>query len=195
MLLNLARGIVEFFLEIIETALLAVLIFLVLYLFLVRPHQVRGDSMLPSFHDGDYLLTEMVTSNLLGKPLQRGDVLVFRSPEQPNLDFIKRVIGLSNEKIKIQNGKTFIINTQHPEGFLLDEPYLIPGTITQGRRTIHDGELFTIGENAYAVFGDNRERSSDSREWGTIRKEAIIGRVWLRYWPPQAFSLIKTPSY
>jgi len=194
MILKLLRGIITFFFEIAETAILAILIFLALYLFLVRPHQIRGDSMLPNFHNGEYLLTEMVSYNLLKKEPQRGEVVVFRSPEQPNLDFIKRIIALPGEEIKLQNGRVFIINDANPEGFLLEEDYLEEGTATEGRRTIDDGEVFSVGDG-YVVLGDNRERSSDSREWGIIKKENIIGKVWLRYWPPEAVALIKPAFY
>ena len=194
MILKLLRGIITFFFEIAETAILAILIFLALYLFLVRPHQIRGDSMLPNFHNGEYLLTEMVSYNLLKKEPQRGEVVVFRSPEQPNLDFIKRIIALPGEEIKLQNGRVFIINDANPEGFLLEEDYLEEGTATEGRRTIDDGEVFAVS-NGYVVLGDNRERSSDSREWGIIKKENIIGKVWLRYWPPEAVALIKPAFY
>lgn len=195
MILQFFRSIINFFLEIAETAILAILIFLALYLFLVRPHQIRGDSMLPNFRNGEYLLTEMVSYNLLKKEPQRGEVVVFRSPEQPNLDFIKRVIALPNEKVKLENGKVFIINQEHPEGFLLEEDYLEEGTATEGRRTIKDGEVFSTGDSGYVVMGDNRERSSDSREWGVIGKESMIGKVWLRYWPPEAVALIKPAFY
>ncbi len=195
MILQFFRSIINFFLEIAETAILAILIFLALYLFLVRPHQIRGDSMLPNFRNGEYLLTEMVSYNLLKKEPQRGEVVVFRSPEQPNLDFIKRVVALPNEKIKLENGRVFIINQEHPEGFLLEEDYLEEGTVTEGRRTIKDGEVFSTGDNGYVVMGDNRERSSDSREWGAINKENIIGKVWLRYWTPEAVALIKPAFY
>jgi len=194
MILKLLRGIITFFFEIAETAILAILIFLALYLFLVRPHQIRGDSMLPNFHNGEYLLTEMVSYNLLKKEPQRGEIVVFRSPEQPNLDFIKRIIALPGEEIKLQNGRIFIINDANPEGFLLEEDYLEEGTATEGRRTIDDGEVFAVS-NGYVVLGDNRERSSDSREWGIIKKENIIGKVWLRYWPPEAVALIKPAFY
>ena len=194
MILRLLRGVITFFFEIAETAILAVLIFLALYLFLVRPHQIRGDSMLPNFHNGEYLLTEMVSYNLLRKGPQRGEVIVFRSPEQPNLDFIKRVIALPEEKVKLENGKVFVISKEHPEGFLLEEDYLEEGTVTEGRRTIKDGKVFSTG-GGYVVMGDNRERSSDSREWGVIKKENIIGKDWLRYWPPEAVALIKPAFY
>lgn len=194
MILRFLKAILDFFLEIAETAILAILIFLALYLFLVRPHQIRGDSMLPNFHNGEYLLTEMVSHNLLKKDPQRGEVIVFRSPEQPNLDFIKRIIALPGEKIKLQNGKVFIINEANPEGFLLREDYLGEGTVTEGRRTIKEGEVFEV-DDGYIVMGDNRERSSDSREWGVIKRENIIGRVWLRYWPPEAVALLRPAEY
>lgn len=194
MILQFLRSLINFFLEIAETAILAILIFLALYLFLVRPHQIRGDSMLPNFHNGEYLLTEMVSHNLLKKDPQRGEVIVFRSPEQPNLDFIKRIIALPGEKIKLQNGKVFIINEANPEGFLLREDYLGEGTVTEGRRTIKEGEVFEV-DDGYIVMGDNRERSSDSREWGVIKRENIIGRVWLRYWPPEAVALLRPAEY
>ncbi len=188
------KAVIEFLLEVAETAIVAILIFLALYLFLVRPHQIRGDSMLPNFENGQYLLTEMVSYNLIRRQPQRGDVVVFRSPQQPKLDFIKRIIALPGEKIKLQNGDVFLINDDNPQGFLLDEPYIAKGAETYGRKTIKDGEIFpTDGE--YILLGDNRERSSDSREWGTVSKEEIIGKVWIRYWPPQALYLIKTPDY
>jgi len=191
---KLLKSLITFLLEIAETAVLAILIFLALYLFLVRPHQIRGDSMIPNFHNGEYLLTEMVSYNILKHDPERGEVVVFRSPDQPNLDFIKRIIAVPGERVKVQNGQVFIINEENPGGLLLAEPYLEEGTQTTGRRTIKDGEIFATGEG-YVVLGDNRERSSDSREWGVITKGDIIGRVWLRYWPPQALALIKSPAY
>lgn len=150
--------------------------------------------MLPNYHNGDYLLTEVVSYKFLGKELQRGDVIVFRSPHQPNRDFIKRVIALPGEKIKIQNAKIYIINSDYPEGFLLTEPYLPLEITTQAREIIREGELFEIGEG-YVVMGDNRPRSSDSRDWGIVEKDKIIGRAWLRYWPPSALAFISTPEY
>ena len=194
MIPKLLRGLGQAILEVAETAILAILIFLALYLFLVRPHQIRGDSMIPNFNDGEYLLTEMVSYNILRRDPQRGEVVVFRSPEQPKLDFIKRIVALPGEKIKLQNGNVFIINDVHPEGFLLEEPYIGESTTTQGRRTIREGEVFPAGEG-YILFGDNRDRSADSREWGIVGEENIVGKVWLRYWPADALSVIKVPSY
>lgn len=194
MILKLVRAFLNFVFEVFETATLAIVLFLVLYLFLVRPHQIHGDSMLPNYHDGDYLLTEIVSFKFLGRELQRGDVVVFHSPEQPNLDFIKRIIALPEEKVKIQNGQIFIINRNHPEGFLLEELYLPSRITTQPGKFIREGELFEVGQG-YLVMGDNRPRSSDSRDWGVVKREAFVGRAWLRYWPPPTLALISTPEY
>lgn len=194
MILKLVRAFFNFIYDIFETTFLAILIFLVLYLFLVRPHQIHGDSMLPNYHDGDYLLTEVVSYKFLGRELQRGDVIVFRSPQQPNRDFIKRIIALPGEKIKIQNGIILLVNRGYPEGLLLTEPYLPPEITTQARDAIREEELFEIGEG-YIVMGDNRPRSSDSRDWGIVGKDRIVGRAWLRYWPPSALTFISTQEY
>lgn len=121
-------------------------------------------------------------------------MIVFHAPEQPNLDFIKRIIALPGEKIKLQNGQVFILNYDHPEGFLLKEPYLGDGVTTQPGKTIREGELFEVSQG-YLVMGDNRLRSSDSRDWGVVKKEAVVGRAWLRYWPPPTLTFISTPKY
>jgi signal peptidase I len=183
----------KFVYEIIETSFIAIIIFFALYLTLTRPHQVIGDSMLPSYHNGEYLLTEIATYKVGGRDLSRGDVVVFRPPEQTK-PFIKRIIALPNERIKIQNGRVLIANSDFPEGVLLEEDYLAPGTRTQSRSVIHTGDFFETGDG-YVVMGDNREFSFDSRNWGVIEKEDIIGRAWLRYWPPSALGLISPPEY
>lgn len=194
MILNFIRALLNFIVETFETTALAIIFFLVLYLFLVRPHQIHGDSMLPNYHDRDYLLTEVVSFKFLGRELERGDAIVFHAPEQPSLDFIKRIIALPGEKIKIQNGRIFIVNRDHPGGFLLQEPYLATGVTTQPGKLIREGELFEVGQG-YVVMGDNRPRSSDSRDWGVVKKEAIVGHAWLRYWPPPTLAVISTPKY
>ena len=187
------RNLWLFFLDFLETIVVSLAIFALVYLFLFQPHQVDGRSMEPNFHNGEYILTDKV-SYRLHEP-KRGDVVVFHSPQDERIDFIKRIIALPNEKVKLENGKVFIINQEHPEGFLLEEDYLEEGTATEGRRTIKDGEVFSTGDSGYVVMGDNRERSSDSREWGVIGNESMIGKVWLRYWPPEAVALIKPAFY
>lgn len=196
MLGKIFRAIFQIISETLELSSLAILFFLALYIFFVRPHYVDGNSMLPNFHNNDRLLVEVIGYKLLKREPQRGDVIVFHPPGQPNLEYIKRIVALPGEKIKIQNGKIFIINERHPEGFLLEEKYLGAGvsTETNERGVIHEGEIFDTGKN-YIVMGDNRSNSYDSRDWGPIQKEAIVGRAWFRYWPLSDIGFIKTPHY
>lgn len=195
MVRTILRAFVDFLYEIFETLILSAAIFLLLYFFLVRPHQVKGDSMVPNFHDGEYLLTERLMFHILKKPLNRGEVVVFKAPENNQVDFIKRVLGLPGEKILLEEGKIRIINAENPQGFPLNEDYLSGGTQTFGKRTIQEGQPFEIPPDNYIVMGDNRERSSDSREWGLVPRANIVGKVWLRYWPPNVFGMIRRPEY
>jgi len=161
------NSIASFFKEIAQTGLVSLLIFLLVYVFLVQPHRVKGESMIPNFLDGELLLTEKVNYRF-GKP-KRGDVVVFRAPTPQKVDFIKRIIGMPGENIEIANGTIFI------NGVELDEPYETQKT---------EGDLsITIGKDQYFVLGDNRRSSSDSRVFGSIDKKSIKGRSWLVYWP------------
>jgi len=153
--------------EIIQTALISLGIFFFVYIFLIQPHRVKGDSMLPNFHDGELLLTEKVSYHLY-KP-KRGDVVVFAAPGTRKVDYIKRIIALPHETIKIDNG-TIYINNQ-----LLKEPYETQST---------EGSInMIIGDNQYFVLGDNRGASSDSRSFGSIDQKSIKGRTFFVYWP------------
>ena len=153
--------------EIFQTALVSLLIFFFVYVFIAQPHRIRGDSMLPNFNNGELLLTEKVSYRVY-RPA-RGDVIVFRAPVSGKVDFIKRIIGLPHDIVRVEDGVVFI-NDQE-----LVEPY--ETQLTQGKVEI------TLGENQYYVLGDNRGSSSDSRSFGPIEKGAIKGRAWLVYWP------------
>lgn len=153
--------------EIFQTAIISLAIFLFVYVFLVQPHRVQGLSMDPTFESGELLLTEKLSYRLY-KP-QRGDIIVFQAPIGRNADFIKRVIGLPGETVKIGDGSVFI------NGQKLEEDYI--SSPTQGNTTV------TVGSNDYFVLGDNRSASSDSRSIGTIKKQTIRGKAWLVYWP------------
>lgn len=180
------KRIASFFLDIIETIVVALAIFVVAYLFFFQPHQVKGASMEPNFHDEEYILTDKISYRF--HPPERGNVVVFRAPKNRELDYIKRVVGLPGEKIRISNGEVFI-NDQK-----LKEDYL--GNITTYPSSfLRVGEEFLIPAGEYFVLGDNRSHSSDSREWGTVAREDIIGRAWLRYWPPQMFGILPKISY
>lgn len=169
-----------FFVDIIETVVIAIFIFVVVYMFLLQPHQVRGESMLPTFEDSQYILTDKL-SYRFGTP-QRGDVIVFKSPQNGAVDFIKRIIGMPGEKIKLVNGKVMILSPTYPEGYTLNETYT-NGAPTKPDAKLQEGEEYLIPPGQYFVMGDNRNHSSDSRSFGAVTRESIIGRAWIRYWP------------
>ncbi len=172
------------FLDVIETVVIALAIFVIIYLFLFQPHQVRGNSMYPNFHDADYLLTDKITYHL--STPKRDDVVIFVAPKNEEYDYIKRVIGLPGENISLNENNQVLIDNQ-----ILPEPYLPEGTLTYGGTFLETGETITVPENQYFVLGDNRSHSSDSRDWGFVPKENIIGKAWFRYWPlSQAGSVI-----
>ncbi len=154
------------FREIIQTAVISLGIFFFVYIFLIQPHRVKGESMFPNFADGELLLTEKV-SYRFGQP-KRGDVIVFQAPGR-DVDFIKRVIGLPGETVQIANENIFI------NGQKITEDYTNVKT---------DGEVNrALGKDEYFVMGDNRGASLDSRAIGPIKKNTIRGKAWLVYWP------------
>ena len=188
MVKKIFKAIFSFVLDFIQTIVTALSVFVIVYLFLVQPHQVKGSSMTTSFpnafNNGDYILTNKV-SYRFEKP-KRGDVIIFRAPVNTNYDYIKRIIGLPGDRVKIYQNKVYI------NGFLLDESeYLTPNIKTTAGHFIKEGEEIVVPEDKYFVLGDNRSHSSDSREWGFISKEDIVGKAWFRYWPPNKIGLIK----
>ena len=178
--------------DIIETIVVAAAIFVVVYLFLLQPHQVRGASMEPNLRDGEYILTDKI-SYRFNEP-KRGDVIIFKAPTNPDVDFIKRIVALPGEKVEIKNNTIIIFNSEHPKGFTLSEPYEIMEPIAGGSY-LREGKVVEVPENNYFVFGDNRTHSFDSREWGPLSKEAIIGKAWIRYWPLSKLSIIKRLNF
>ena len=177
--------VIEFF---VSTATVAILI----YLLVTQPHQVNGSSMYPNFHDGEFLLTDKLTYKF--RPPQRGDVVVFtappatRCPTGLNCDFIKRIVALPGERIKIENRQIYI-NGEH-----LVEPYLSQEVVTNSGSTVKsflsEGVEQTIPADNYLMMGDNRIGSSDSRDWGVVEKNKIVGKAWLRYWPPSVAGVL-----
>jgi len=178
--------------DIVETFVVAAAIFVVLYIFLIQPHEVKGSSMEPNFYDGQYILTDKITYRF-DKP-KRGDVVIFKAPTDPDVDFIKRIVALPGEKIEVKDSQIIIFNSAHPNGFTLNEPYKINAPISGGSY-LPEGKTVTLAADNYIVFGDNRTHSYDSREWGPITRSAIIGKAWLRYWPVTKISMIKGVVY
>lgn len=153
-------------------------------LFIAEPFLVYGSSMEPNFETGDYLIIDEL-SYKFGSP-KRGDVIVLIPPDQPNKHFIKRIIGLPGEKIIVKNKTVTIINKEHPEGLLLDEPYV---TFQSEREATHD-----LSENEYFVMGDNRAVSFDSRSWGPLPAKNITGKAMVRLYPFNQIGVIQGVS-
>jgi len=164
----------------------ALLVVVVIRTYVFQPFLVRGDSMVPSFHSGDYLIVDELSYKFLRSPV-RGEVIVFKFPGDETQKYIKRVIGLPGETVEIREGKVFVSMGSEPKE--LEEPYLRQGTVTEGFTEL------TLGNDEYFVMGDNREFSSDSRRWGTLPQEEIIGRALLRVFPFQDFAAFAAPAY
>ena len=144
--------------------------------FLIQPFFVRGASMEPNFDNGQYLVINEIGYRF--EEPQRKEVVVFKYPLDPSQYYIKRIIGLPNETVEIKNNQVIIYNLESPQGKILDESsYLPAGTITWGETKVK------LAKDEYFVLGDNRQASSDSRQWGVLPRENVIGRVWLRAWP------------
>lgn len=180
----LLRQLWAFVLDFIETIVVSLAIFAIVYLFLFQPHQVDGRSMEPNFHNGEYILTDKV-SYRLHEP-NRGDVVVFHSPQDERVDFIKRIIAVQGDTVELRGGYLYLNGQKLEEGFIND-----PGKVAPGK-FLKEGQSVTVGTGEFVVMGDNRLHSSDSREWGMIGKNNIVGRAFFRYWPPQVFGLLPT---
>jgi signal peptidase I len=185
-------GVGSFLWEVVKVFCWALIIIVPIRVFLFQPFFVQGASMEPNFKDGDYLVinefgykqTDVSFKDVhfftVGsfKNLSREDVVVFRYPRDPKQFFIKRVIGLPGEKVSVENGKVTIFNEQNPDGLILNESAYLPATLlTSGALTM------TLGSEEYFVLGDNRQASHDSRAWGPLPSNDIVGKVLIRAWP------------
>jgi signal peptidase I len=179
-------------LELVETLVLTLVIFLVIQNFVAQPFRVQMSSMEHTFEPDQYVLIDRLSH--LWSPYQRGQVVVFRPPEsvgeQPD-PFIKRVIGVASDTVDVHDGQVFV------NGKAVDEPYLFRNDAGEVEPTeanddqtswvVPDGQLF--------VMGDHRQVSVDSRVFGFVPVSSVIGRAVLRYWPLSAFELVQTPTY
>lgn len=177
----------NFFTELLKFALVAVVIVLPIRLYVAQPFVVSGASMEPTFVDGEYLIVDELSYRLQSP--KRFDVIIFRYPKDPSQFFIKRIIGLPGETVRIEGADVSITTTE--ENYLeLSEPYILHEG-NRGRLTM----ILEAGE--YFVMGDNRPESSDSRVWGVLPRENIIGRAFVRLLPLEDLQLfpgaVKTP--
>jgi signal peptidase I len=167
----------------IRDVLFAALTAVLLVVFVIQPVKVEGTSMLPRLHDGERIFVNKFLYSLdgwpskslsIGRPIQRGDIVVFWYPRDPSKSFIKRVIGLPGETVRIDTDGKVYINGQQ-----LDEPYLSKEFTSAPQRSI----VKTVRDHRYFVMGDNRDHSNDSRAWGQVPEKYIYGQAFFRYWP------------
>lgn len=154
--------------------IVALSIFVIVYLFVVQPNVIKGKSMNPNYYDGEYYLTSKMAYRITNP--QRGDVIIFVAPNNPNVDYIERVIALPGETVEIIGGKILV------NGNLLDEPYLVQGTETLPEKFLSENIKVTVPLNRYFTLGDNRSYSLDSRDFGFLPREKIVGKVTICYW-------------
>ncbi len=178
---------VDYIFELIQVVVISLAIILPIRYFLIQPFYVKGASMEPSFIDHEYLIIDEISYRF--RSPERGDIVVFRYPADPRQFFIKRIIGLPGEKVKIASGKITIYNDEYPDGWAPAEPYLERGTYTNGERT------YELESNEYFVLGDNRNSSLDSRVFGPLAGKYLIGRAWLRGWPLDRLAVFEKPIY
>ena len=174
--------------EMIETIILSLLLFIGIQ-FAVQTYQVKGASMAPTLSQGQYLLVNKIVYWHLTfgdeydakpmfpfRPPEHGDVLVFNFPNDPSRDFVKRVIGTPGDLVEIREG-TILVNGEE-----VDEPYIVDPDE-------NSMESLTVPPHSFFVMGDNRRQSNDSRDWGSVHIEYIVGQALLRYWPPHEITL------
>lgn len=159
--------------ELIKFAVIAALIVIPIRTYIAQPFIVSGNSMIPTFHDQEYLIVDEISYHL--RDPYRGEVIVFKYPKDTSKYFIKRVIGLPGETIKLKGNEITIVNNEHKDGFVLDQSYI--------QNKSSDSFEISLKENQYYVMGDNRIASSDSRAWGPLERHFIVGRAFVRVLP------------
>lgn len=169
------QKVLQFVWDLFKVVCISLAIIIPVRYFLIQPFYVKGASMEPSFYDHEYLIINEITYRF-NEP-DRGDIIVFKYPKDPSQYFIKRIIGLPGEKVEIKDNMIYIyVNGE--KKFILDETdYLGAGEETQGDTS------WTLGEDEYYVLGDNRDYSLDSRAFGPVYRDLIVGKVWFRGWP------------
>lgn len=183
MIKNIFSALIDFLQGIV--VILAIMV--MIYLFIMSPQEINGASMEPTFHNKEFILTNKIEYKLHDP--QRGDVVIFKSPRNKDIDYIKRIIGVPGDRVGLKGGSYYL------NGEKLFEPYLATNTyISGGNYLREDGEI-VVPKGRYFVSGDNRGHSSDSREFGPIPKEDFIGKAFLRYWPFSVAGVIQAPSY
>ncbi len=166
---------INFVSDTIETIAFVGSLYIIVYLFLFFPSSVLGASMEPTLHSGDRIFVSRVAYRI--SDVNRGDVIIIESPKNPDIEYVKRVIALPGETLLIKEGDVYI------DGYLLEEPYLSEKTNLWENGFTEENIPYVVPENHVFVMGDNRPRSSDSREFGPVSMESVIGKATIQYFP------------
>ena len=172
------RGVME---DTVKFALIALLIVVPIRWFVAQPFVVKGASMEPTFQNGDYLIVDQLSYRF--HPPERGDVIIMRYPKDPTVFFIKRIIGLPNETVELV-GSRIVIQKSGAPAITLDQSFLDPSRVSD------EYGVYTLNSDEYFVLGDNRNASSDSRSWGVLGEDEIVGRAWIRAFPVDRLGVI-----
>ena len=184
--MRILNGVLSFIWEISKIVIIALLIVIPIRYFIFQPFFVKGQSMEPNFQNSDYLIIDEISYRFL-EP-ERGEVIVFKYPNNLSQRYIKRIVGLPGETVEVREGKVIILADD--QSWILNESiYLSQSIQTPGDIRI------SLEENEYFVLGDNRTASFDSRKWGALPREDIIGKVIFRAWPMSALAKIEMPEY
>jgi len=180
------RKILHSLLEVMETVVIAVAAVVLIRAFIAQPFLVRGASMEPTFKNGDYLLVDELTYRF--RSPERGEVIVFRDPFDADSFYIKRIIGLPGEEVLVTDGRITVRRADGSDELALQEDYI-------RRAGGDDDERVVLGPDEYFVAGDNRGFSFDSRDWGPLPSDNIVGLARLRLWPARQAMAITAPVY
>lgn len=164
--------------DIVESLVIAVVLAVIIRTFIFQPFFIPSGSMIPTLYKGDRIIVSKLSYRF--HPPQRGDIIVFHYPLNPKKTYVKRLIGLSGEKVLLSGGKLYINDKVVPE------PYLPRGTF------FYDFGPVKVPEGSYFMLGDNRMNSEDSRVWGFLDKQLIIGKAMVLYWPPNRIKIIRS---
>jgi signal peptidase I len=185
-------------LEIVETLVLTLVIYLLIHNFIAQPFEVEQDSMVPTIVEHEYVLIDKLSPRF--SDYDRGDIVVFQPPagyEQGGVPFIKRVIGLPGDTVSLENGRVFV-KPADGSAVPLSEPYVVKasgGTAPTVPRDAEGTSEWTVPAGEYFVMGDNRPESQDSRFFGPIERDSIVGRAWARYFPLDRVGIMEKPVY
>ncbi|MGI8788765.1 MAG: signal peptidase I [Pyrinomonadaceae bacterium] len=176
-------------LKLLRDIILIIAVFILLGVFVAQPVVVEGTSMLPELHDGERLLVDKLVyykfQNFSWGHIERGDVVVFWYPKDPDKSYVKRVIGLPGETVEVREGVIYINNQP------LNEPYLE----ADHNQSLPSFPPKHVDDHFYFVMGDNRDNSSDSRYWGLVPEKYIYGKAFFRYWNPSHIGFIEHGKY